>query len=135
MADFAQLGVQVSLQPSQGSVTHLKIPKRGHKTEQTRLKVVPLACQPGTKYLTDHLAGVLYSFLTKTHISNPPLNDKHLSLSFFKATPTAYGSSQARGLIGLQLPTYATATAMPDPSPRSEPSLQSILQLRATPDP
>ena len=35
---------------------------------------------------------------------------------FFSAAPSAYGSSQARGLMELQLPNYATATATPDPS-------------------
>ena len=33
---------------------------------------------------------------------------------FFRAAPEAYGSSQARGQIGVQLPAYATATATPD---------------------
>ena len=32
----------------------------------------------------------------------------------FRATPAAYGRSQARGQIGVQLPAYATATATPD---------------------
>ena len=32
------------------------------------------------------------------------------------AAPTAYGGSQARGLIGAELPAYARATAMWDPS-------------------
>ena len=35
---------------------------------------------------------------------------------FIRATPTAYGSSQARGQVELQLPAYGTATAMWDPS-------------------
>ena len=35
---------------------------------------------------------------------------------FLRAAPVAYGGSQARGPIGIQLPAYATATAMPDPS-------------------
>ena len=33
---------------------------------------------------------------------------------FFRATPTAHGGYQARGLTELQLPAYTTATAMPD---------------------
>ena len=33
----------------------------------------------------------------------------------FRATLTAYGSSQARGRIGAKLPAYTTATATPDP--------------------
>ena len=37
-------------------------------------------------------------------------------LCLFRATPTAYGGSQARGLIELQLPASTRATAMPDPS-------------------
>ena len=32
----------------------------------------------------------------------------------FRTLPKAYGSSQARGQIELQLPAYTTATAMPD---------------------
>ena len=34
----------------------------------------------------------------------------------FRAAPAAYGGSQATGAIGAVLLTYATATAMPDPS-------------------
>ena len=34
----------------------------------------------------------------------------------FRAAPVAYGSSQARGQLELQLQAYTTATAMPDPS-------------------
>ena len=33
-----------------------------------------------------------------------------------RAIPVAYGSSQARGLLKLQLPAYTTATVTPDPS-------------------
>ena len=36
-------------------------------------------------------------------------------LCLFRATPTAYGGSQARVPWELQLPAYTTATAMPDP--------------------
>ena len=32
------------------------------------------------------------------------------------AAPVAYGSSWAKGWIGVELPAYATTTAMPDPS-------------------
>ena len=35
---------------------------------------------------------------------------------FFRAAPVAYGSSQARGRIGAQLPAYTTATATQDVS-------------------
>ena len=35
---------------------------------------------------------------------------------FSRATPTAYGGSQARGLIGALPPAYARATATWDPS-------------------
>ena len=35
---------------------------------------------------------------------------------FFRATPAAYGRSQARGRIGAVAASYATATARPDPS-------------------
>ena len=35
-------------------------------------------------------------------------------LSLFRAAPAAYGSSQARGLIGAAAAGLATATAMPD---------------------
>ena len=34
----------------------------------------------------------------------------------FRATPAPYGSSQARGWMGVQLLAHITATAMPDPS-------------------
>ena len=34
----------------------------------------------------------------------------------FRAAPAAYGGSQARGELVLQLPAYTTATAMQDPS-------------------
>ena len=41
-------------------------------------------------------------------------------LSFFfcpyMAAPVAYGGSQPRGLIGVLLPAYTTATATPDPT-------------------
>ena len=42
----------------------------------------------------------------------------YLFIVFSGAAPVAYGGSQARGLIGLQLPAYttATATATRDPS-------------------
>ena len=33
----------------------------------------------------------------------------------FRATPVAYGSSQAKGQIGASSATYTTATAMPEP--------------------
>ena len=40
-----------------------------------------------------------------------------LFFSFFLGpAPVAFGSSQARGQIGVQLPVYTTATAMQDPS-------------------
>ena len=35
-------------------------------------------------------------------------------LCLFRATPKAYRGSQARGQIGVQLPAYTTAIAMPD---------------------
>ena len=40
-----------------------------------------------------------------------------LFFCLFRVTPTAYGGSQARGLIGAVAVTYTTATAMPDMSP------------------
>ena len=39
-----------------------------------------------------------------------------LSICLFRATPVAYGSSQLGAELELQLPSYTTATAMPDPS-------------------
>ena len=39
-----------------------------------------------------------------------------MSLCLFRATPAAYGGSQARGRIGAVAAAYTTATAMPDPS-------------------
>ena len=39
-----------------------------------------------------------------------------LSFCLFRATPTAYGGSQARGLIGAIAAAYTRATAKPDPS-------------------
>ena len=58
------------------------------------------------------------------------------SLDFFKknlfrATPAAYGRSQARAELELQLLAYTTATA----DARSELCLQPTLQLIATLDP
>ena len=50
---------------------------------------------------------------------------------FFRATPVAYGSSKARGLIELQLSAYNTAATMQDPSH----SLRPTPQLTAMPDP
>ena len=38
----------------------------------------------------------------------------------FRATPTAYGSSQARGQTGAAASVYTTATAMPDLDPLSK---------------
>ena len=50
-----------------------------------------------------------------------PYEEEHLSLSFFfflfsffRAAPAAYGSSQARVELELQLPAYITTTAIPD---------------------
>ena len=39
----------------------------------------------------------------------------------FRATPAAYGNSQARGHIGAAAEAYATATAMPGPQPAAMP--------------
>lgn len=39
-----------------------------------------------------------------------------LLFSLFRAAPAAYGSSQAKGRIRSAAASYATATAMPDPS-------------------
>ena len=52
-------------------------------------------------------------------------------LPFSRATPAAYGGSQARGLIG------AVAAGLPQNHSNvgSEQRLQSTLQLTATPDP
>ena len=47
----------------------------------------------------------------------------------FRATPTAYGSSQARGLIGAAGLHHSHSNA------RSEPCLQPTPQLMAMPDP
>ena len=41
---------------------------------------------------------------------------KFFFFAFFRAAPSAYGSSQARGQIVLQLLAYTTATAIPDRS-------------------
>ena len=51
-------------------------------------------------------------------------------LSFSRATPAAYGGSQARGLIGA----VATGLLQSHSHARSEPSLCPIPQLTATPD-
>ena len=37
-------------------------------------------------------------------------------MSLFRAAPVAYGSSQAKDLIGAVAEVYTTATAMQDPS-------------------
>ena len=55
----------------------------------------------------------------------------YLFICFFRATPEAYGASQARGLI------RATAAGLHQShrNTRSEPRLQPMPQLTATPDP
>ena len=55
----------------------------------------------------------------------------YLFICLFRASPTAYGSSQARGRIG------ATAAGLRQShsSARSEPRLQPTPQLAAMPDP
>ena len=50
---------------------------------------------------------------------------------FFRATPEAYGGSQARGWIG----TVASGRHHSHSNTRSEPRLQATPQLTATPDP
>ena len=55
----------------------------------------------------------------------------YLSLSLFKATPMAYGGSQARGPMGA----IATSLRQSHSNWESEPSLQPIPQLTSTPDP
>ena len=47
----------------------------------------------------------------------------------FRAEPAAYGGSQARGLIG------AVAVSLRHSNIRSEPRLQTMPHLMATPDP
>ena len=63
---------------------------------------------------------------------------KHTLLFFFFclfaiswAAPAAYGGSQARGLIGAELPAYTRAAATWDPSRVYDPPTP---QLTATPD-
>ena len=55
----------------------------------------------------------------------------YLSFSLFRATPAAYGVSQARGQIGAG----ATSLHHSHSNDRSEPHLRCIPQLTATPDP
>ena len=50
---------------------------------------------------------------------------------FSRATPAAYGGSQARGLIGA----VATGPCYSHSNARSKPLLQPTPQLMATPDP
>ena len=50
---------------------------------------------------------------------------------FFRAAPTAYGSSQARG----EIEAVAAGLHHSHSNARSEPHLQPIPQLRAMPDP
>jgi len=52
-------------------------------------------------------------------------------LSFFRATPAAYGGSQARGLIGAA----ATGLHHSHSNAGSEPRLRPTPQLMAMPDP
>ena len=61
------------------------------------------------------------------------VTSKKFSLSFclFRATPVAYGGSQARGQIGA----VATGLCQSHSNAGSEPSLQPTLQLRAMLDP
>ena len=49
----------------------------------------------------------------------------------FRATPVAYGGSQARGLIGA----IAAGLCHSHSNTRSEPHLRTTPQLKATPDP
>ena len=51
--------------------------------------------------------------------------------SLFRATPSAYGGAQARGRMGA----LATSLHHSHSNARSEPRLQPIPQLTATPDP
>ena len=49
----------------------------------------------------------------------------------FRASPTAYGISQARG-AELQLPAYNTATATPDPQPTEQGQDQTHVLMDAS---
>ena len=58
---------------------------------------------------------------TQVNLHNYVLISLYLLIYFFvfclfQGIPTAYGGSQARGLIGAVAASLATATAMPDPS-------------------
>ena len=54
-----------------------------------------------------------------------------LFLCLFRVTPTAYGGSQARGLIGA----VGTGLLHSHSNAKSEPHLRPIPQLTATPNP
>ena len=54
--------------------------------------------------------------MSSPHVAQVDLVMTFIYLFLFMAIPAAYGSSQARVASKLQLPAYATATAMPDPS-------------------
>ena len=71
-------------------------------------------------------------------ISPSSFGDLGIFVLPFRATPSAYGSSQARGQIELQLPAYTTATTMQDPSclcdlhhsPRQRQILHPLIEAR-----
>ena len=66
------------------------------------------------QYAEETFAGEI---MTMPHSESLQINFLSICTCLFRATPVAYGSSQARGPTGdAQLPAYATATAMQDSS-------------------
>ena len=63
------------------------------------------------------------------------MNYSFIYFLLFRATPVAYGSSQARGRMGLQLPIYTTAIATATWDPRHICSLHHSSRQRQIPDP
>ena len=63
-----------------------------------------------------HFYSIDFSFCSRYCLFPNPQKKKFIYLFFclFRATPAAYGGSQARGLIGAVAAAYTTATATPD---------------------
>ena len=83
-----------------------------------RLRVIP--CQPGVQ---KGRLDVIYFILFYFYFFG--------LFAFFRAAPAAYGSSQAKGLIG----TVAAGLGQSHSNTGSKLRLQSTPQLTATPDP
>ena len=85
----------------------------------TSLSLNPIICKMGRKELRLHIKITACNFI---YI--------YIYILLFRATPVAYGGSQARDQIGAA----AAGLHQSHSNARSEPHLQSTPQLTATPD-